>query len=82
MRCFFHKYVPISDVDHSACGPCYRWPETLDPHLALSFPKGYCPSATLICRLCGELLIMDKQGKYIKEIPDYCKQKKTNDKNT
>jgi len=78
MRCFFHKYVSVVDLDHTKCESCFREKETLDNILLQVYPKGYCPSFIMVCRLCGNMIASCRDGK-TDVIPDSCKLKEKND---
>lgn len=77
MRCFFHKYVSVADIDHSICDKCFRGPDTLDSMLLSVYPKGWCPHFIMVCKTCGALI-----STKLTNIPDSCKFKRENDKNT
>ena len=79
MRCFFHKFVSVVDIDHTVCGPCFRGPETLDNILLYCHPRGLCPHFVMVCKLCGKLISSDKTGE-TDRIPEHCKMRK-DDKN-
>lgn len=75
--CLFHKYVGVEEVEHSACGLCFRAREDVPDTLKARYPRGYCPHSIVVCLKCKKARGYGSHGA-LSIIPDGCKDQVRN----